>query len=362
MAQDFYHTLGIAKTASKDDIKKAFHKLAHKYHPDKKDGNEAKFKEVNEAYQTLSDDSKRSQYDQYGSAGPNMGGGFGGGQGGGFGGFDFSGFSQGGSGQGFEFDMGDIFGDMFGGGSRRNQVHRGNDLQTTINLTFKESVFGTEKEISMTKPFACATCKGDGAKPGTGFDSCKNCDGKGSIRHVQRTILGNIATNSTCDVCMGKGKIPKEKCSTCKGAGVVRDTRTVKVQIPAGIQNGETLRVQGMGDAIQGGESGDLYIRISVAMHKNIARQGSDLYAKFDVSLTDAILGDTFEIETLDGSQKFEVPPGSQLGDSVVLKHLGVANQSGKRGNFIIQLHIKLPTKLSKQAKNLIEELKKEGI
>lgn len=358
MAQDFYQTLGVEKGASKDEIKKAFHKLAHKYHPDKKDGDEKKFKEVNEAYQTLSDDQKRAQYDQFGSAGPSMGGGFGGFD---FGGFS-GGFSQNGSGQGFEFDLGDMFGDMFGGGSRRSQARRGNDLQTSIHLTFKESVFGTEKELSMTKPHTCSTCKGDGAKPGSGFDTCKNCDGKGSVRHIQRTILGNIATTATCDVCHGNGKIPKEKCSTCKGAGVVRDTRTIKVQIPAGIQNGETLRVTGMGEAIQGGQSGDLYIRISVAMHKSIARQGQDLYAKFDISLTDAILGGTFEIETLDGVKKFEVPAGSQLGDSVVLKHLGVANSSGKRGNFIIQLHIKLPTKLSKTAKSLIEELKKEGI
>ena len=363
MAQDFYQTLGVEKGASKDEIKKAFHKLAHKYHPDKKDGDEKKFKEVNEAYQTLSDDSKRAQYDQFGSAGPNMGsGGFGGGQG--FGGFDFSGFSQNGSGNGFEFDMGDIFGDMFGGGgSRRSQQRRGNDLQTTITLTFKESVFGIEKEISLTKPNTCGTCKGDGAKLGVGFDTCKKCNGAGSIRHIQRTILGNIATNSTCDVCLGKGNIPKEKCTTCKGTGVVRDTRVIKVTIPAGIQNGETLRVTGMGEAIQGGQTGDLYIRIAVTPHKTILRQGSDLYTAFDITLTDALLGNDFTIETLDGVKEFSVPAGSQLGDTVVLKHLGVASTSSiRRGNFIIKLNIKLPHKLSKNAKHLIEELKKEGI
>ena len=191
MAKDYYEILGVDKKASKDEIKKAFHKLAHKYHPDKAAGDEAKFKEVNEAYQVLSDDQKRAQYDQFGSAGPNMGG-FGGQ---GFGGFDFSGFQ---GGEGFGFDLGDMFGEIFGGGTR-TKTRRGSDLQTSIDLTFKESIFGAEKELHIKKPSTCNTCKGSGAKPGTSLETCSRCNGNGTIRNVQRTILGSIATTQVCD-------------------------------------------------------------------------------------------------------------------------------------------------------------------
>ena len=356
MAKDYYKTLGVEKSASKDEIKKAFHKMAHKYHPDKKDGDEAKFKEVNEAYQTLSDDQKRASYDQFGADGPQMGG-FGGQ--GGFDGFDFGGFGQGQG--GFEFDIGDMFGGMFGGGRGTRKPH-GADLQTNMTIDFKESVFGVEKELKVTKPSTCTVCKGDGATPGTKLHECDKCHGSGTIRSVQRTIIGQIATNALCDKCMGVGKIPTDPCKTCKGTGVVRDTRTIKLSVPAGINHGETLRVTGMGEAIQGGPSGDLYVHIAVTPHKTIKRQGSDLYSTLDIRLTDALLGTEYQIETLDGPATVTVPAGAHLGSTVIIKEKGVPTNRSKRGNFVVQLNIKLPEKLSKESKALIEELKKQGI
>lgn len=349
MATDYYEILGVSKSASKGDIKKAFHKMAHQYHPDKNGGDDKKFKEVNEAYQTLSDEKKRAQYDQFGSEGPQMGGG-------GYGGFDPSGFDFSGGG----FDMGDIFGDIFGGG-RQQRVRRGADLQTSISLTFKESIFGVEKEIRVTKPSTCTTCKGDGAEPGTKLETCDNCDGKGSVRTVQRTILGSIATNQTCSKCHGKGKIPKTPCKKCRGDGVVTEARTIKVNVPSGINNGETLRLTGMGEAISGGQPGDLYVHISVTSHKTIARQGGDLVSNHSIKLTDALLGAEHSIETLDGEMKFTIPQGTKVGDTITLKNHGVPHGS-RRGNFVIRLVINLPEKLSKKSKELIEELKKEGI
>jgi molecular chaperone DnaJ len=355
MAKDYYQTLGVSKNASKDEIKKAFHKMAHQYHPDKSGGDEAKFKEVNEAYQVLSDDQKRAQYDRFGSEGPQMGG-FGGGQG--FGGFDFSNFQHSG---GFEFDLGDMFGDIFGGG-RSSRARRGADLQTTINLSFKEAVFGVEREIRIKKPSTCTTCKGDGAKPGTHLETCSHCGGKGQVKSIQRTILGSIATNQICDKCHGMGKIPKVPCEACRGKGIVNEERTIKVSVPSGIQHGETLRLSGMGEAIQGGTPGDLYVHISVTPHKTIVRNGADLVTTLSIKLTDALLGATYAVETLDGMESIAVPAGTRVGDNVLLKGKGVPVSAHKRGNFIIKLDIKLPEKLSKKAKEVIEELKKEGI
>lgn len=359
MGKDYYSILGVEKKASKDEIKKAFHKLAHKYHPDKNGGDDKKFKEVNEAYQILSDENKRAQYDQFGAAGPNMGGGqsYGGG---GFEGFDFSQFTQGGG--DFGFDMGDIFGDIFGGGGRRAKNRRGADLQTSISLDFKESIFGVDKEIRITKPSTCTTCKGDGAKPGTKLHTCDQCNGSGVVRNIQRTILGSIATTQTCSKCDGVGKIPDEPCQTCKGKGVVTEARTIKVSVPAGIQNGETLRLQGMGEAIKGGQSGDLYVRVSVTPHKTITRINNDLISVLSIKLTDALLGAEYAVETLDGSMPIHIPTGTKIGDTVVLKNHGVPTGASKRGNFIVKLNISLPEKLSKRAKEVIEELKKEGI
>src|SRR3989344_937188 len=255
MAKDYYEILGVNKKAPKEEIKKAFRNLAHKYHTDKKGGDDAKFKEINEAYSILSDDNKRAQYDQFGSAGPS---GFGGGQGQGqgFNGFDFSQFTQGGNAQGFEFDFGDIFGDVFGGGGRRQQAKRGRDISVDIELSFEEAVFGVERVILLNKVSKCETCCGSGAEKGSELVTCTKCNGKGSLREVKRTFFGQFEQMTTCDICSGTGKIPRIKCHTCRGQGIYKKESEIKVKIPAGIENGEMIRLSGGGEAVAGGQSG----------------------------------------------------------------------------------------------------------
>jgi molecular chaperone DnaJ len=362
MSKDYYEILGVPKGASKDEIKKAFHKLAHKYHPDKNKGDDKKFKEVNEAYQTLSDEKKRMQYDQFGSAGPGFNqGGFQGGQQG-FGGFDFSGFQNG----GVEFDMGDlgdIFGDFFGGGMRggRQQVRRGRDISTEIHITFAESIFGITRKILFTKQSHCNTCKGSGAKPGTSMETCGKCNGQGQVHETRRSFLGAFSQVVTCDTCMGSGKIPKEKCESCKGAGVKRQEEEVEVQVPAGIKDGEMIRMTGMGEAVPKGTAGDLYIRIMVKPHTLFKRQANDLTMTLEIKLTDALLGASYPIETLDGRVEIKIPEGINHGEILRIKGKGVPHNS-KRGDLLITIRIKLPTKLSKKAREEIEKLKSEGI
>lgn len=372
MSKDFYNILGVDKNASEADIKSAFRKLAHEHHPDKNGGNDAKFKEINEAYQTLSDKQKRAQYDQFGSAGPGFGGAGGGnpfgggfnGQGG-FGGFDFSNFDfsqfqQGGfNGQGgFEFDLGDLFGGAFGGGGR-GRTRRGNDLETAIKITFKEAVFGTEKVIQLTKNSTCKTCNGDGAQPGTKVHTCKTCNGQGRVAKVQRTILGNMQTVSECDTCFGTGKVPEQKCTTCKGAGITRGKEEITLKIPAGMNNGDTLRMDGAGEALTGAQSGDLYIRVTVESHPVFKRTGNDLIMPLEISLTDALLGAEIDVETLDGVVTLSIPEGSNTGDQLKARHKGVPH-GHSRGDLIVGLKVKMPKKLSRKAKDLISELGKE--
>lgn len=364
MSKDHYKTLGVSKTASEADIKSAFRKLAHQHHPDKNGGEDKKFKEINEAYQTLSDKNKRAQYDQFGSAGPQFGGGgqggnpFGGGQGGfDFSNFDFSQFQQGGQG-GFEFDLGDLFGGGFGGG-RGSRAKRGNDIETQIRITFKESIFGAEKKISLNKVSSCKTCNGTGGKPGTKMHTCKKCDGQGRIMKTQRTILGNMQTQAECDECFGSGKIPEEKCGTCRGAGVVRDKEEITLKIPAGLNNGDTLRMDGAGEAVPHGQSGDLFIQVAIEAHPVFKRSGNDLIMPQEVSLIDALLGVTLEIETLDGKEKLEIPEGTNTGDQLKIHGKGVVHGHA-RGDLIIGIKVKMPKKLSKRAKEIIADLKKE--
>lgn len=357
MAKDYYQTLGIDKKASKDEIKKAFRTLAHKYHPDKKTGDDAKFKEINEAYSVLSDDQKRAQYDQFGSAGPNMGSGFGGGQG--FEGFDFSQFTQGGN--GFEFDFGDIFGDVFGGGGRR-QTKRGRDISIDTELTFEESVFGVERTVLLNKVSKCDTCGGNGSEKGTEQITCTKCNGNGSIREVKRTFFGQFETNATCDTCHGTGKIPKVKCSTCRGEGVLKKETEIKVKIPAGIDNGEMIRLSGGGEAISGGQSGDLYIKIYVKKHPIFRKEDVNLVMDLPVKLTDALLGSEVSIKTLDGEILLKVPEGLKHGEILKIKGKGVPYEKGYRGDILIKTSVVMPTKLSKSAKKAIQDLKNEGI
>ncbi len=353
MSKDYYKTLGLEKTASQDEIKKAFRKMAHKYHPDKSSGDETKFKEVNEAYQVLSNEQKRAQYDRFGSAGPNMGG-FGGGQG--FGGFDFSGAQAG----GFDFgdiDLGDLFGGGFGGAAR-GRSRRGADLQTRVTLSFKESVFGVQKDIHLEHNIMCSDCEGSGAKKGSSLETCSECDGQGQI---QERMMGIFATSVTCPLCSGKGKLPKDKCNKCRGAGIVREKERVEFKIPAGIKTGDTLRVSGKGEAVSGGIAGDLFILVQVTPDKHFGRSGLDLLLEQEITLSEAILGGKRKIILLDDSEiEIKIPEGSQSGSILRVSGKGIQSASGK-GNLLITLKVHIPKKLSKKAKEAVKVLQEEG-
>ncbi|MES2470646.1 MAG: molecular chaperone DnaJ [Patescibacteria group bacterium] len=361
--KDYYNILGVDKGASKEDIKKAFRKLAHEHHPDKNKGNDAKFKEINEAYSVLSDDQKRKQYDTFGSAGPGAGGfgGFNGGQG--FGGFDFSQFNQGAGGQGFEFDLGDIFGEFFGGGSPRGgRAKKGQDIQVDISISFKDSVFGANKEIQYEHMAQCDTCKGSGGKPGTSMDTCSTCGGAGKVNETRRSLMGTFTATRICPECHGAGKVPKEKCHDCHGQGVKDKRESLTVKIPAGVENGETLRVSGRGEALAGGPSGDLYIVIHVERHATIHKKGNDLITNLKVPMTTALLGGEISLDTLEEKLTIKVPQGVTHGEILRVKGKGVPNEKGRRGDLMITVAINIPKKLSKQAQKLVEELKREGI
>jgi molecular chaperone DnaJ len=370
MKKDYYDILGVQKNASQDEIKKAFRKAAHTHHPDKQGGNADKFKEANEAYSVLSDATKRQQYDRFGHAGANMGG-QGGYGGAGFNpndfGFDFSGF-QGAGGQngGMEFDLGDIFGSVFGGG-RQSQQRRGHDISVDAELTFEEAVFGVEKVFHVHKSSSCPDCSGSGAKAGTKMKTCDICKGAGKVKEMKRSILGTFATTKTCEHCHGAGKIPEEKCHTCHGSGVLERNQEIKVKIPAGLENGETVRLAGGGEAIPHGPSGDLYIKIHVEEHEIWRKEGHNLVTELDVKLSDALLGASYELETLDGEVSLKIPEGIAFGEILRLKGKGVpitgTGPSAKhRGDILVKVNIVMPKKLSKDARKAIEGLKGQGV
>ena len=361
--KDYYKILGVEKGASKDEIKKAFRKLAHEHHPDKTKGNEAssqKFKEASEAYTVLSDDSKRKQYDTYGSAGP---GGFNPAQGAGgqgFGGFDFSGFQQ--SNGGVEFDLGDIFGDFFGGGRRQAQQQRGRDVSIDIQITFEESIFGVERDILVTKASKCLTCSGSGAEPGSSMETCPTCQGKGKINETRRSFIGVFNTTRVCDTCHGVGQVPKIKCHTCHGEGVLERQQEISVKIPAGIEDDQMIRLTGMGEAVPHGQPGDMYVKVHVKPHQNIRKEGLNLVSDLKIKLTTALLGGEISFNTLDGEVAVKVPEGSNTGDVLRLKGKGVPNERGKRGDLLIRITVDMPKKISRTTAKLIEDLKKEGL
>jgi len=361
MAKDYYKTLGVEKNASADEIKKAFRKLAHKHHPDK-GGDEKKFKEVSEAYQILSDEKKRAEYDTYGSVG--NGAGFGGAQGQ-AGGFDFSGFGGGFNGQGFEnIDLNDIFGDLFGGRSARgsSKSRRGRDISVDLQISFSEAVFGVEKKVTITKVSTCQSCNGTGAKPGSATKTCSNCKGQGRVNEIKRSFLGSFTQVRECPICEGSGKIPDEKCSTCKGDGVVRRGQETTIRVPSGIENGQTLHMVGGGEAIKNGPAGDLYAKMHVASHPVFKREGDNLVMNLKVKLTDAILGAVYPVQTLDGEIELTIPKGVSTGDVLRVRSKGVPVDTRHRGDLLIKIEVKTPAKLSRQAQKLIEDLKKEGI
>ncbi len=364
MAKDYYKTLNLDKNASKDEIKKSFHVLAHKYHPDKNNGDDSKFKEVNEAYQVLYDDKKRANYDRFGSA--DMNGFSQGRQQSNWGGFsgeqqwDFSNFSQ--NGEGFDMgDLGDIFGDIFRGGHRGNNVRRGRDLSVEINLSFEESIFGVSREININKQTVCDSCNGSGAKKGTKIDSCKTCNGQGKVREIKRSIFGNFSSIKICDDCHGSGKVPSERCPDCRGSGIRKKEENIKFKIPAGINNDEMIRLNGQGEAISGGTAGDLYIKVKITPHKEYKRDGLNLTINLSIKLTDSLLGMTYELKTLEGKIiEVKIPQGIKHGELLRVKGKGVPS-GNNRGDIIIKILINIPSKISKEAKKLIEELKGEG-
>jgi len=375
MPKDYYKSLGVDKNASKDEIKKAFRKLAHEHHPDKNPKNADKFKEISEAYSTLSDDTKRAQYDQFGSAGPSGfgggAGGFGGQQGqGGFGGFDFSGFQGGFGGQGFEqngveFDLGDIFGSVFGGGrSSAKKQRRGRDIEIDIEIDFKSSIFGKEEEIRVSKNNLCSHCSGTRGEPNSKFDDCATCQGTGTVYEIKRSFFGQVQNAKVCDTCLGTGKIPKEKCHVCKGQGTVHSTEVINVIIPPGINPGDTLRVQGKGEAVIGGASGDLYVKLHVKKHPKIIKEEYNLIYPLEIKLTDALLGADIKVETLEGEITLTIPAGISHGEMLRVRGKGVPmdNRGSHRGDLLFKITINIPKKLSREAKKLLEDLKKEGI
>ncbi len=350
--------LGLKKGASKDEVKKAFHKLAHKYHPDKSSGDNDKFKEVSEAYSILSDDKKRAEYDSYGQTFNGSGpGGFGGAAGFDFGQFQDA-FNQGGAG----FDMGDIFGDFFGGGGSATRQRRGRDISIDIEVPFKDSIFGTKRKVLLAKVSQCDTCNGSGAAKGAKLETCKHCNGKGSVRESTNSIFGAITMVQECRHCHGTGTIPSEKCHTCHGEGVYRKQEEVEIAIPAGIDGGEMIRLTGAGEATQGGPAGDLYIKVHVQHDPRFKKDGPNLVTELAVKLTDALLGGSYKIQTLDGEQTLDIPAGVIHGEMLKIHNLGVPNTRGKRGDLVVKIKINLPQKLSRNARSIIEKLKEEGI
>ena len=364
MTKDYYNVLGIDKKASKDDVKKAFRRLAHKYHPDKGGTDESKFKEITEAYSVLSDDKKRREYDTYGQA--FAGGAPRGGQGGaqGFNGFDFSGFQQGFGQGGVEFDFGDIFGDMFGGrGGTSRGTPRGRDISIDLEIPFKDAVFGTSRTVLIAKVSTCSHCHGSGAKPGTELESCATCNGTGRVHETRNSILGQFSSVRACTICDGSGKIPKEKCTECKGHGTRRKEEEIRINIPAGMDNGEMIRLPQQGEAIKSGIAGDLYVKIHVKPHQTFRRDGSHLIMDLPVKLTDAILGTTVSIETLEGKTlEVKIPSMKRAEELLRVAGKGIPSESGGRGDLIIHLETALPHKLSTKARKVVEDLKTEGL
>ena len=361
--RDYYEVLGVSKDASESEIKKAYRKAAMKYHPDKfsnsseseKKDAENKFKEINEAYEILSDAQKKAVYDQYGHAAFENGGqgGFGGfNQSGGFGGFDF--------GEGTSFDFGDFFGDFFrGGSSRRNQgprVNEGADLRYNMDLTLEEVAKGVEKEIKYKRKGKCKTCNGSGAEPGHNMKTCSKCNGSGHIQIQQRTIFGMQTVMTECDACHGTGKIPEKACHTCNGTGTERETVTRKVRIPSGVETGQRLVIRDGGDVGEnGGIYGDLYIYINVKKHEIFERHGNDIYCQVPIGMTTAILGGEVEVPTLEGKTKIRIPEGTQNGKVFRLKDKGI-NYGGRPGSEIIEIKIETPTNLTEKQKKILEE------
>ncbi len=353
--RDYYEVLGVSKNSSDADIKKAYRKLAKKYHPDANPNNkeaEEKFKEATEAYEVLSDGQKRQTYDQFGHSAFDGSGGFSGG--GNFSGMDMGDIFEsffGGSG------FGGSFSDIFGGSSRRNGPVRGADLQYNLTIDFEEAVFGCSKEISFQADDKCDNCNGSGAKPGSSVDTCPTCGGSGQERITQKTIFGSMASVIDCRTCHGKGKIIKEPCPVCRGRGIVRKNKTITVDIPKGINQGQSIRKAGMGaPGERGGANGDLLIAINVRPHKTFVRQNNDIYVEVPISIVQATLGDEIKIPTIDGEEIYTLKAGTQPETVITLKNRGVFNVRNPkvRGDQIVKFKVIIPTKITEAQKELL--------
>jgi len=362
MAKDYYQILGISRDASLEEIKKAFYKLAHKYHPDK-GGDEKKFKEINEAYQVLSDKEKRAQYDRFGRV-------FEGGAGPGFEpGFDFQ-WSWGRPDMDFEFDFGDL-GEMmeemfgFGAPSRKRDFKKGKDIEIDIEIPLEDTLKGKEKEVTLYKYVTCSRCQGTGAEPGTKITECFSCRGSGEVQQIRKTVFGSFTRYTTCPECGGEGNLPEKPCNVCKGEGRLKGEENIKIWVPAGVDTNQVIKVEGKGEASKkGGKAGDLYTRIFVKRHPIFKRKGDDLYISVPISISQAALGDEIEVATLDGRKiLLQVLAGTDSGKILRISDKGIPHFSGYgRGNMYVELVIKTPKKLTKKQKELLEQLRKENL
>ncbi|MCO8193934.1 MULTISPECIES: molecular chaperone DnaJ [Anaerofustis] len=351
--RDYYEVLGVDKSASEADIKKAYRKLAMKYHPDRNPGDkeaEEKFKEINEAYEVLSDADKKAKYDQFGHAAfdPNMGGGAG------FGGAGFG---------GFEDMFGDIFGSMFGGGfssgaNRQNARQKGRDLRVNLSISFNDAIFGCKKEIKLKRTETCETCAGRGAVNDADIKTCETCHGTGQVRVTQQSLFGTVQTVKTCSECNGTGKKIIKPCPTCSGSGTVRKERVISIRIPAGVDTGSVLPLRGEGEAGKnGGPNGDVYIYITVKPHQIFTRDGSDIYCKIPITFVQAALGDHIMVPTVDGQVKLKIPEGTQSGQVFKLKNKGIQNANGfGKGNQYVEIKVEVPKNLTEKQKSKLRE------
>jgi len=353
--RDYYEVLGIGKNASPDEIKKAFRQAAIQYHPDKQGGDEAKFKEVNEAYEVLKDPSKRQRYDQFGHAGV---GGSAASDGNPFGGA---------GGQGVHFDfgdlgLGDIFENFFGGGQRQQtRQARGRDVETTIDVTFEQAIFGTESQVHLNIDDTCEHCKGTTVEPGHELKTCDTCGGSGQVVQVAHTIFGNIQQASLCPKCRGTGKVPEKVCTVCHGKGTTRKAQTITLKVPAGIDDGAVIRLREHGEAIANGPKGDLYANVRVKPHKKFTREGDLILSQEHITMAEAALGTEVDVETVDGPVRMKVPAGTQSGTDFKLSGHGVPHLRGStRGAHIVTILVDTPTKLTKKQRELLEAFEAE--
>lgn len=348
--RDYYEVLGVSKNASDDEIKKAYRKAAVKYHPDKEGGDESKFKEVGEAYEVLKDGSKRQRYDQFGHAG--VGGNSGGGN-------PFGGFN----GQNVNFDFGDSgFGDIFsqffggGAGSRQRGPQRGRDVEVTLQLSFEEAIFGVEEKIAIDMDDICSHCHGSTVEPGYDLKACPTCHGAGQVNRVMNTIFGPIQQNTVCEDCGGRGKVPEKVCTVCRGKGVQRAKRTIKLKVPAGIDDGATIRLHEHGESISNGQKGDLYVHIQVKAHKIFTREGDIVLSEQHISMIEAALGTEVNVVTVDGEVRMKIPAGTQSGTDFKLSNRGVPHmKTDKRGPHIVSIIVDTPTRLSRKQREMLE-------